>query len=139
MELGECRGQVGGVRSALVVMQGLRMTSGVLGMVGAGLAILFGAWVVIGAMIALPDLTAYAGIWVVLLAGGAAVAGGILYLLGLMRWRGAVGFRARLAGFLLFGMAFLLPTSVWMFQLGAVVLALPGVFLGERPRAPVTA
>jgi hypothetical protein len=120
-------------------MQGMRMVSGVLGMVGAGLAILFGAWVAIGAIIALPDLANSAGIFVVLLAGSAAVVGGILYLFGLMRWRGTTGFRARLVGFLLFGVAFLLPTSVWMFQLVAVAMAFPGVFLGERPRTAAPA
>ena len=111
--------------------------AGVLGMLGAGLAILFGAWVLVGGVIATFNVGPVSGVVPVLLYAVAAVAGGILYLLGLMRWRGTSGFRARLAGFLLFGAALLLSTRIWMIQLAVVAMAAPGVFLGERREAAV--
>lgn len=107
-------------------------------MAGAALAVLLGMWVMIGAVIAYFNVTAISGIHPIFLLSVAAVAGGILYLLGLMRWRGAKGFKARLGGLVLFGTALLLPTSVWMIQVAVVAMAVPGVFLGER-RDPAAA
>jgi hypothetical protein len=108
------------------------MVAGVLGMAGAGLAILFGMWVMVGAVIAYFNVTPISGIHPIFLLSVAAVAGGILYLLGLMRWRGTKGFRARVGGFVLFGTALLLPTTVWMIQLAVVAMAVPGIFFGQR-------
>jgi hypothetical protein len=35
-------------------------------------------------------------------------------------------------GFVLFGTALLLPTTVWMIQLAVVAMAVPGIFFGQR-------
>lgn len=90
---------------------------------GALAAIMFG--VVLGAGVTMGDLD---------LAGPgaasavAAIAGGVLYLLGLDGGRREPDRRLRLAGWVLFTAALLLPTSLLALQLIAVLAAAPAAF-----------
>jgi hypothetical protein len=60
-------------------------------------------------------------------AGVAALAGGLLYLIGLDRWKGRRATIARAAGWLLFTVAFLLPNSLQGIMLFGSLLAAPAV------------
>lgn len=60
-------------------------------------------------------------------AGVAAFTGGVLYLIGLDRWKGPRGVTARAAGWLLFTVAFLLPSSLQGLVLFGSLIAAPAI------------
>ncbi|GEM_PF-4197158 len=60
-------------------------------------------------------------------AGVAALAGGLLYLIGLDGWKGRRAMTARSAGWLLFTLAFLLPNSLQGLMLFGSLMAAPAI------------
>lgn len=87
----------------------LRTASEAVGRMVALVAVLFGF-----ALVANLLRGGHAG-WVLALlvtAGLCAIAGGVLFLLGLNRWQGRRGVRARAVGWSAFTLVFLLPTSL---------------------------
>lgn len=73
-------------------------------------------------------------------AGGAALVGGLLYLVGLDLWRGPRASLVRAAGWLLFTVGFLVPTSLQALLLLLSVLAIPAVPIWgttARPSSPI--
>lgn len=73
-------------------------------------------------------------------AGGAVLVGGLLYLVGLDLWKGPRASIVRVAGWLLFTVGFLVPTSLQALVLLASVLAIPAVLVWgttARPSSPI--
>lgn len=97
----------------------------VLGRSGAVAAVMFGIVVGMGALVA--DYTRSATV-IVAASSVLTIGGGVLYLLGLDRYGGIRGRRMRLRGWVMLTLGFLLPTSLLMLQLVAVVVTAPAGF-----------
>lgn len=93
-------------------------------------AVMFGLLVgsnLAAAILSSEDVQALEGLFV----GGSAlltIGGGASYLLGLDRFRGARGRSMRIGGWMLYAAGLLLPTSLVLFQLAAIIGGGPAAF-----------
>lgn len=96
-----------------------------LGRLAALAALTFGAVVVIGALTASGAIDSATATWS---AAAASIIGGVLYIYGLDRSQGPIGTLWRGIGWVLFTVAFLLPTMIQGWLLIASAIAFPGIF-----------